>query len=179
MAREEGIQDWPKAKRVVVPVRMYGMLVTWVARSYNGAKPKTITPKREDVGSGPRWAIGGYDEAEVGGVINTTESWANRLRLKQAGWSNPLSLCGSDLTEERVLAIMALKPAKIIHWIDGDAAGRRLARDIADVVGTKFAYEVVDLGEDKDVADHRPSEVRSMKPVAWSDHKQVPTRERS
>jgi hypothetical protein len=179
LAREEGILDWRRAKRIVVPVRMYGKLVTWVARSYNGVKPKTITPELEDVGSGSRWAIGGYDEAEAGGVLNTTESWANRLRLKQAGWSNPLSLCGSDLTEERVLAIMALKPEKIVHWIDGDAAGRRLARDIADVVGTRIAYDVVPFEDDKDVANYRPSEVRNMKPVAWSDHKQVPTRERS
>lgn len=156
-----GLKDWRIASRVFVPVLREGILITWVARSYAGAKPKALTPARN--GLGDRWALLGIDMADRGeGFVHLSEGWANVLRLRQAGFGNAVANCGTNFTAEKAEELAWCE--RIVLWKEQDPAGDKLERDLRQWMSC--ALEVVDVPRDgdgrKDPADYPPEDLKPM-----------------
>jgi len=162
-----GLKDWRQRSRVFVPLTRRGVLISWLARTYSGGKPKVLYPK----GAAQRWAMFGIDQVEVDSEINITEGWIDAIRLQQADLPNPDALGGSLLTQEKALELSSKRPNRIVVWMDGDTAGYSMALDVVAWLGMRIPIFVVQMPDGTDPADFTPGEIRKFKPVAFSDYR--------
>lgn len=156
--RGHGLMDWRWRGRVFVPVTRRGVLVHWVARSYRGENPRALTPTGEGLGS--RWGIfnlDGLDRSQK--ILHLTEGWADCIRVKQAGFPNPVALCGSSMTEHQAGELTCF--SEIVVWQDGDVAGEAMCRSVRGWLGQDRKVEVVSMPIGKDPADFPPDELRT------------------
>lgn len=163
--RRHGIMDWSDARRLVVPVKRRGVMISWLARTYEGAKPKVLAPE----GAPKRWEMFGLDylNRELK-EVNITEGWANVIRMEQAGVVNPLGLCGSNLTEFHVDEL--LFATKLVWWLDGDKAGELLGGASVQWLGRGRDNFVVPMPVGLDPAEFWP-------PARLLDFRPIPFRE--
>lgn len=160
-----GLLDWQEKRRIIVPILRRGRMISWVARSYVGASPKTFAPK----GAPKRWEIFGLDLLDHAiAEVNIVEGWVDQIRLSQIGVQNALAICGSTLTEPQVEEIVFAR--RVIVWMDGDKAGEVLAEDVAGWLGYERELMIVEMPEGKDPGDYSPVEISNFQARAW-DHK--------
>lgn len=161
-----GIVEWRRARRVIVPITRNGKMISWVARSYNGSLPKTLTP----LGAPKKWELFNYDHLNCSqDLVSIVEGWADVIRLDQVGKVNPLGLCGSKLGEYRADALSRFK--KIDIYMDGDLAGEVLANEIVEWLGRGRIIRVCRFADGKDPADYKPSELSNFKLINWSEYR--------
>jgi DNA primase len=161
-----GFLDWPEKNRVVVPIRRRGRMISWIARSYNGGKPKTFAPK----GAPKRWELFGLDYLDRSvPEVNLVEGWVDHIRISQIRTLNALALCGSKMTEPQVEEILFAQ--RIIVWMDGDKAGEVLAGDVAAWLGRGRTLMIVEMPKGKDPGDYSPKEISSFQAEPWNDYK--------
>lgn len=152
------IQDWRWRRRVFVPLTIGGELVSWLARSYADEKPKVLFPKGDTKGT--RWGVFGVDQADHGlEVANVCEGWVSALRVGQAGFPNPVAICGAQMTEEQVEILGWTR--WLILWQEGDAGGRVFVNDVKQWMGRGREIHVVELPEKTDPADFGPGQLKS------------------
>jgi DNA primase len=157
-----GLLDWAWRRRVMVPITREGVLVTWTARSYAGEKPKALHPETEEKHTGARWGIFGLDQvAKDYGEVSITEGWASAIRVYQAGFANPVAVCGSKMTEEQAGELRRVARFVTI-WQEGDAGGRTLVKSVVAWLGRGTNIEIVRLEKNKDPADCTPEELLNM-----------------
>lgn len=157
-----GMMDWPKEGRLFVPIRRYGRMVSWLARSYVGASPKVLTPKGNR--GGARWAMFGFDQVDrMVRQVSLVEGWASAIRVAQAGFPNPLAACGSQLTDRKVSDLVAMADEFIV-WKEGDTGGEGFSRNVVDWLAKSgiIHVDVVEMPAGKDPADFTESELREM-----------------
>jgi len=157
-----GLLDWQERERVIVPITRNGKMISWVARSYNGASPKTLAPK----GAPKRWELFGLDQADkTKPEANLAEGWADVIRLDQHSIVNPIGLNGSKLSEYQVESL--LWADKITLWLDGDRVGRLLSYDAVQW----FCKEIfiVAIPKGKDPASFKIGELDEFKPQRWEN----------
>jgi len=152
-AERFGLQDWREKRRVVVPIRRRGRLISWIARSYIGAKPKTVAPK----GAPKKWELFGYDEASNGRTASLCEGWVDAIRLMQAGRPNPIALCGSRVSEYQAESLAGFRKFEV--WADGDHAGEGMIADLKAWFGRGREIIVYRVPVGKDPADLHPAEI--------------------
>lgn len=150
-----GVKDWPWRSRVWVPLTLNGVLVSWLARSYDGSKPKVKKPPNDKFG---RHVFFGLDQVDRKiKEMHFTEGWISAIRVGQAKFNNPVAANGSALTEEQVEAVAWSD--KITVWQEGDLAGREFAREVRWWLGRGREIEVVEMPDGKDPADFGPGEL--------------------
>jgi len=155
-----GLKDWREEKRVIAPITREGRLISWVARSYNGQKPKALAPE----GAPKMWELFGYDQLDrTIPEVNLVEGWVDVIRLTQICVPNALALCGSMLTEFQVESILFAD--KIASWLDGDIAGKVMGKDAACWL-TRNLW-VVKMPEGTDPGHFSPNELLNFKPQKW------------
>lgn len=160
-----GLRDWREERRVFVPLTRKGKIVSWTARTYANKIPKAKTPKGKK--GGHRWALFGIDRTlKTIKEVNLCEGWADAIRLYQAGVVNPVALCGSSLTVEKVTELAWAK--RIIVWLDGDKAGRLLAKNVVGYMGARCEVEIIELDEERDPADYSVDEIARFKSTPYT-----------
>jgi DNA primase len=160
-----GLLDWPAKKRILVPITRHGRLISWVARSYSGAKPKTFAP----AGAPKKWELIGFDQFNRSHrTVNVCEGWVDRIRLMQIGRSNACALCGSKMSEYQAEALIFAE--RIIIWQDGDKAGEVMAEDLAAWLGRGRELLIVPTPSGKDPGTFSPSELSEFQPITWSEY---------
>lgn len=152
-----GVRDWRWRRRAWVPLTRDGKLISWLARAYDGSKPKVLTPA---AGHGSHeWALFGLDVVDRSvGRLHFTEGWIDAIRVRQAGFENVVAACGSVVTEEQVDEIAWA--GNVVHWQDADVAGRAMTRDLRAWLGRRCEVEVVVLPAGTDPADHSARKLR-------------------
>jgi len=142
-----GLLDWGWRHRLFVPVTRHGNLIHWVARSYRNENPKALTPTGNTVGS--LWGLFGLDQVDrTNPEIHLTESWSSGIRVGQAGFPNPLGLCGSEITEQQVQDLSWAK--RITIWKEGDVAGATMDECVRNWLGPGRDVGTVDMPAEKD-----------------------------
>lgn len=143
-----GLLDWRTRERVFVPVIVDGVMVSWVARTYVGSKPKALTPKK----SSSKNNLFGFDLLNKHDkTISIVEGWLSAIRVWQAGFQNVVATCGSKLSMEQAERLSAFD--RIIFWKEGDVAGRVFSVDVADWLGRDRKIVIIELPEGTDPAD--------------------------
>ena len=145
--------DWKERRRVIVPITRGGRMISWIARSYVGGKPKTLAPRNAP----KRWELFGYDQLGFGPVVSICEGWADQIRLAQAGRPNPVALCGSRVSEQQAESLARFKRFEV--WPDGDTAGEGLVRDLRAWLGRGREFVVFRVPDRKDPSDLHPAEI--------------------
>jgi hypothetical protein len=146
-----GLRDWPRRRRVWVPLTRGGVLISWLARSYVGSVLKVRTPKGG--GLGKRWALFGLDQLDrTEKIICLAEAWVDVIRLRQAGFVNPVGACGSVLTEEQVEELSWAE--RVLLFKEGDAGGETFEATTRQWMGRRCAVDVVEHPSGRDPAWH-------------------------
>ena len=157
-----GFLDWKEGRRVIVPIFRDGRLISWIARSYVGSKPKTLAPQNAP----KKWEIFGYDNVNVATkAVTVAEGWVDVIRLMQIGRPNPIALCGSKITEYQAEFLSQFKSIEV--WMDGDKAGEVLAKDAAAWLGRDRQIRVVPLPQGMDPGEYPPWELKEFEPIDW------------
>ncbi|RKZ03492.1 hypothetical protein DRQ25_17720, partial [Candidatus Fermentibacteria bacterium] len=106
------------------------------------------------------WAMFGYDFLDrERKIIHLSEGWISAIRIYQAGFSNSIATCGSNLTEEQIFDLHSFR--KIVVWQEGDLAGRNYSKQVEGWFRGKRVI-VVRLPEGKDPADFLTLELRKL-----------------
>lgn len=154
--KTHGLRDWVEARRVLVPIRMFGRTVSWVARLYRkqrGDEPKVLTPRRGSGGENGIFSLFGLELADRSlGCATIVEGWVDAIRLEQAGVANPIAVCGSELNERKAALLGWCENVTVIG--DGDDAGRKMARNVHGWLATaERRVRIVECPEGKDPGD--------------------------
>jgi len=161
-----GLLDWREKGRIIVPVLRDGKMISWVARTYLGHKPKTLAPK----GAPKKWEMFNYDGLDFSKrVVSPVEGWVDVIRLLQIGIVNPLGLNGSKVSEYQAETLSRFK--EIDFWMDGDKAGEILGDDLAAWFGRGCKINIRVFPEGKDPGYYPPGELKQFKPIAWKDYR--------
>lgn len=161
-----GLLDWPEFRRIIVPIYLHGRLISWVARTYNDGKPKTLAPHDAP----KKWELIGIDEIDPDiPEANLVEGWSDRIRLMQIEKPNPLALCGSRITEYQ--AEMLLWAKRVIVWMDGDKAGEVLGDDTVSWFGAGREIFVVPFPSGTDPAKFSPLQLLPFQPIPWEEYR--------
>lgn len=151
-----GLRDWRWRGRVFVPLTRKKTFTSWIARSYIHGHPKVLTP----TGGDTRWSIFGYDLLDTGlESVHICEGWVSAIRVWQAGFENAVGLCGSKMTEEKVVDLAPFR--KLVVWEEGDHAGRGLTCEIKQWLGRR-EISVVRLPDSTDPADYSSAELNCL-----------------
>lgn len=151
-----GLCDWAWRKRVYVPLHRKKILVSWLARSYDGQNPKVLCPKGDTIGT--NWGIFGFDFLDRSkGEVNLVEGWASTIRVEQAGFFNPAGTCGAEISEEQAEDLSWAK--RITVWKEGDAGGEAFEKSTRQWLGGGRQFWVVQMPEKKDPADFQIEEL--------------------
>lgn len=136
--------------RVVFPVwDLAGRLLNYSARALDPTQSRYDTGKRR-TGANPRRSIWGEHRWQGTGVVTVAEGVFSALALEAAGAPNPCALLGSELTEEKALALSRF--SAVIVASDPDPAGDRVARWVS-VLGRRARVVRLRLEVSPDDAD--------------------------
>ena len=98
----------------------------------------------------------GFNEAlREAEVLVVVEGARERMKLWQEGLVNCVALNGCNLSDEQCGLITELCPKQIVVMLDGDLAGTRAARKIAEKLCRNFSVKIASLpfGKDPKVLD--------------------------
>jgi len=152
-----GLLDWKWQRRVWIPITKNGKLLSWIARSYTGQKPKVMTPTDDRNHS---WAMFGFDLLDfTEKEISLSEGWASAIRVYQAGFVNSIATCGSNLTEEQIFDLLSFE--KIVVWQEGDLAGRIFSKKARQWFAGK-QIEIVELPEKTDPENFTTNQLKKL-----------------
>lgn len=121
----------PLAWRIVIPVHTRGRLVAHVGRAVFDDRERYDMPFKKH-GARPSLAVFGeplVDPARR--VLTIAEGSFSMLALERAGAPNPVALLGSDWSAGKAAILSSVPWDLIVIATDPDAAGDRVARDIA------------------------------------------------
>jgi DNA primase len=162
--RQYGLRDWVRAERVLVPVKMFGRVVSWDAKLYGKDRraavsadtraKKSLSPRKGVGGGNWRFSMWGMDglNREVGGVVLVEGFW-DAAHLRRIGVENVLAVRTTELTEEK---------AGLLGWCDrvlvvgdGDAAGKKMIENVRGWLANEERQVVgVQCEEGKDPDDY-------------------------
>ena len=121
----------PFAGRLIIPVKMYGSIVTYVGRditglafsSYkNASKEKSIMPVKS--------CLFNYDQLIQKDKIIVVEGIIDTLKLG----TGAVATFGTQWTREQILLLKAKKPKKIIILFDSEPQAQEAARKMASEI---------------------------------------------
>jgi len=148
-----GLRDWRWRGRVWVPITRNRVLIAWTARTYRGEEPAKLTPL--DGTLGYEWGLFGLDQAVRGvGELHLTEGWTSCIRVRQAGFRNPIAICGSTMSEQQKRDLEWAR--EITVWREGDVAGAAMDASVRGWLGPGRTVRTVHLPKGKDPADFPP-----------------------
>lgn len=167
-----GLLDWREAQRVLIPVTLFGRVVSWDARLYGtDRRPgvpadtrahKVITPASGHGGGNSRFALLGLDAADRStGKLTLVEGWASRIRAMQAGLPNVVANRTAELTERK---------AALLGWADDvmvlrepDRGGELMEASVKGWLATEGRrIRVILCDEDMDPADYTVTGLRRL-----------------
>ena len=153
-------------RRIVYPVRdISGNLVGLVGRNSTtrGGKYKVYTNELTEYGiQNYGFRKGDYlwrgDKVKTllrktRGPLYVVEGFKAALWLVQSGIEQVVALMGSSMSESQKKSMLSMGPKKIVLVLDGDTAGRRASRKIADQLTGLVRTEIVSLGNSQQPDD--------------------------
>jgi Toprim-like len=134
------------AQRMVIPVRLGGRLVSFVARDMTGkAEKKVLYPK----GAKTSRLLFNYDRAHRFERVVLTEGVLDAIRVGPSA----MALFGTHLSDAQVALLAASRAREVVLMLDGDAAGREGTQKILKRLGLAWRTRVVDLPDGRDPDD--------------------------
>jgi 5S rRNA maturation endonuclease (ribonuclease M5) len=93
----------------------------------------------------------GFDDVKVGCQhLIITEAAREVMKLFQEGYPNSVALSGVSLSGEHIRLIAELSPKSIVVMLDGDKAGRRASKKIAEKLKNTFDVRIASPDEGVD-----------------------------
>jgi 5S rRNA maturation endonuclease (ribonuclease M5) len=148
------------AGRLVIPIHDHcGQLVAYAGRSLTGAPPKYRFPagfRKSQVLFNFHRAIhaGGNRAILVEGFFDT-------MKVHQAGHRNVVALMGSTFSR-RQSDLLTRHFQSLTLLLDGDAAGRHAADQIAQSLQSKMPVHRIDLPDGRQPDQMRPAEIHAL-----------------
>lgn len=148
-----GVCDKLPGRRIWIPIVENSETMCYVARAINGEKPKEL--------SGPNRShfFYGYDYKRLvdSPSIILVEGIFDQIHVQSFGHEyRCLALMGSSISDIQIGKLLALKAGKIILMMDGDEAGRKATRAIANKLSSRMSclnIQEIYLPEGKDPDD--------------------------
>lgn len=141
-------------KRIIIPVRLNGMLKTWIGRSVDKKFQRIQTAKGGTVGLfGSEFA-----KPSLGPAI-LVEGWADALKIERMGYPNAMALQTNQIHEEQFQFIEKFDSMIVIP--DGDDGGNRLI-DSLGVYINRIPIYVGHLPRGKDPDDMNEIELENV-----------------
>lgn len=157
------LMDLVDEKRLIIPIVQNGKLISWIGRTYNNDKPKTVAPK----GVKKVWELFGYDLlVQDIKTVHLVEGWADLFRLMQAGRNNVVACCGSKMSEQQASLLQWVDC--FVVWADGDKAGRLLPVNIHKWFPNAEIF-VMQMPEKRDPGDMSVGELNEVKLLTFED----------
>lgn len=168
----EGLQDWRAAQRVLVPVRLFGQMVSYDARLYGADRRpdipeetrhhKVITPSRGKGGNNGRFALLGLDAADRrDGRLTLVEGWASRIRAIQAGLPNVVALRTASLTQQK--AALLGWASYVLALCEPDQGGRLMNEQVRGwMANDEREIRCIICDDEMDPADYSVTGLRKL-----------------
>lgn len=131
--------------RMVVPVRLHGRTVSFVARDMTGtAERKVLYPK----GTKTSRVLFNYDRAKSFERVVLVEGALDAIRVGPRG----MALFGTSISDAQVALLAKSEARDVVVMLDGDAAGEAGAEKVAKRLRTSFSVRLARLpvGTDPD-----------------------------
>lgn len=146
--------------RLVIPIHDYwGQLVAYAGRSITGEPPKYRFPanfrKSQVLFNFHRAIHAGENRAIL------VEGFFDTMKVHQAGHRNVVALMGSSFSR-RQSDLLTRHFQSLILLLDGDAAGRHAADQIAQSLPSKIPVHRIDLPEGRQPDQMPPAEIHAL-----------------